>query len=192
MSDNAAELALQALAAELVIELSAAKAIELAGGLEITAPGTRDPYGQFQPPPPGPQSGWHHTLRNPAHRQHLLGADPFMNELYGRAPGPGRQAAQGASAAGGVPGDLHPRGILAEGPPGGQQQGQQAQGGVHRDLAGLPLPGSDARGHADGGGTSGAGDVELIPHPAGPAARPQRRPARNMYGSRRRLKYTGR
>lgn len=180
MSDDEAEAALLALAHELVSDLAAARVLELTGGLAAPAGAPeqadrlRQADGQWQPPPPGPGSGWGHTLRNPAHRGHLLGSDPFMNELYGRSAGPGRYAAQ--EAAGGPQ-------EAAEGPPEGTE-GQPSSEGELR-----------ARGmyEAARGATEAGSDVPLQ-RPQLPEAAPQRpaRPPRGRYGSRRRLKYEGR
>ena len=97
---------------------------------------------------------WAHTIRGGALNSHTIA-------------GGARLGASAASASASV---LAARQQAADVP-------QQAQGGVQRDAAGLPLPGSDVRGHLDGGGV----DSQVIP-PKLPEGSPGR-PARDKWGT---------
>ena len=152
-----------------------------------TANGTYDQNGQWRPPvsytPPVPRyDPWQHTMRNPQHRQHLVG--PVAADLYGHhgylIDTGGADSPQGGQQ---EPERDTSTGIPPAGPAPGQQQ---AAAGVRRDEAGHPQAGSDARGEQQGSGI----DTQVIP-PRHPAAVVQR-PARDRFGSRRKLRYQGR
>ena len=134
-------------------------------------------------------SPWGHTLRNPQHRSHLLGSDAFMRQAYGRAAGPGRDAAAAA----------HWGAESAREPSGGQQVPQGAQGG-QPPPGGQGTPQTEVFGVPAGvhRGLEG-GDIQLQQpeHPAALPARPGQQfqqPARGVQPrrrqpSRRKLRY---
>ena len=177
MENDTADAALTALAAELVETISAAKALELtAARQEVTAVGQevtgaappRDTSGRFLPPPPDPAGAWAHTLRHPRNRGHLLENDAFLAQAYGRAAGPGRDAAAGAHWGAGTQ---------------DSQQQEASPAGV------LPDSELDSRGlyEAARGTTEAGTDLPLQQpeRPEGLPLRPARQRPRNRYGRRR-------
>ena len=162
-----AELALAHLAAEIVDDLAQSRMLELAARQEETDSGQagqygaplRDASGRFLPPPPDPAGAWSHTLRHHRNRGHLLENDDFLAQAYGRAAGPGRDAATAAHWGADAP---------------------EHQGGTEIPPEGLPPGVAEALygGHA--------GDIAMIP-PREPEAIPQRpaRVPRDRFGNRR-------
>jgi hypothetical protein len=144
--------------------------------------GWYDHLGQWHAPGLPQFDAFAHTLMHPHNRTHLLSGQ-VRPHYYGgpHYVPPGVLSGQQDGAQ--EEPQQEPQQAGKEIPP-AQREPQQAGDRVRRDAAGLPLPGSDVRGHVDGGGAPGSGDIAMIPHPL-PAARPQQRPPRDRYGRRR-------
>ena len=147
-------------------------------GWQFSPFGSIDPFGSFHPAMQA--SPLSHLISGGASMSHAIsGGQQHMGHTIS---GIARGRAQGQVPAGGVSGQQEPQrdtstGIPPEGPPPGQQEGELAQSPGWRTAPGAP-------------GQQVGIDSQVIP-PRDPAA-VTRRPARDRFGSRRKLRYQGR